>query len=177
MPISKFYKKDLKENKHKSPYPREKGERERSSLSSKVNVESKSFRGSQRRKSIGVQPSEAKVIKRPEKRKSNTQFIKPGILSQSFQQRNIFNSKNRPIPKLDPIRQKTHNIFFENLGFASIPGYTEGIQKLNQDCIFVEDGIHTSPNLSLLAVYDGHGMFGNKVSKHLSLHTKRKIFY
>ncbi len=49
----------------------------------------------------------------------------------------------------------------------TMAGYSEGKAKTNQDAIYVHTAIKDSTNASIFAVFDGHGMFGHKVSGFL----------
>lgn len=89
--------------------------------------------------------------------------------------------RSKKIPSLTPIKDMTFGPFFNHIGAKSIPGYAKGIRKLNQDTFLISESISDEPELALLAVYDGHGMFGNRVSNFLKRKTKgiktlKKIF-
>lgn len=49
----------------------------------------------------------------------------------------------------------------------TIPGFSEGKTKTNQDTIYVNGNIKGAKNCSLFAAFDGHGALGHKVSQYL----------
>ena len=54
-----------------------------------------------------------------------------------------------------------------SLASRSLAGMAEGFSKLNQDSIFVKINLLGNPDICLLAVFDGHGMEGHRVSGFL----------
>lgn len=64
----------------------------------------------------------------------------------------------------------------------SMPGYSEGKTKTNQDMVFVDTKVKGDASCGLFAVFDGHGSLGHKVSSFLkaslqgrSLKSNRRI--
>ena len=49
----------------------------------------------------------------------------------------------------------------------SIPGYSDGKTKTNQDMVYMNQNIKNAQNCALFAVFDGHGLQGHKVSQNL----------
>lgn len=49
----------------------------------------------------------------------------------------------------------------------TVPGFSEGKTKTNQDTIYVNGNIKGAKNCSLFAAFDGHGGLGHKVSQYL----------
>lgn len=69
-------------------------------------------------------------------------------------------------------------VSYKNIcGFAlrTVPGKKNGARKINQDSAFYEGKVLGYENLSLYAVFDGHGPVGHKVSKYLSRNLLGKI--
>ena len=53
------------------------------------------------------------------------------------------------------------------VGWATLAGRSDGKAKINQDSFFVDTSIEGWPGISLVAVFDGHGLQGNRVSNFL----------
>ena len=49
----------------------------------------------------------------------------------------------------------------------SVPGYSDGKTKTNQDTVYVNINVKNFPNCALFGVFDGHGLQGHKVSQNL----------
>lgn len=58
------------------------------------------------------------------------------------------------------------------VGAASIPGFSEGVQKINQDSYLVETLEINGEEASIIAVLDGHGVVGHRVSNFLRMNIK-----
>lgn len=53
------------------------------------------------------------------------------------------------------------------VGWGTLAGRSDGKAKINQDSFFVDTSIEGWPGISLIAVFDGHGLQGNRVSNFL----------
>lgn len=53
------------------------------------------------------------------------------------------------------------------VGWGTLAGRSDGKAKVNQDSFFVDTSIEGWPGISLVAVFDGHGLQGNRVSNFL----------
>ena len=49
----------------------------------------------------------------------------------------------------------------------SIPGSHKGVEKINQDCSLILPNINDCKNVKLFGVFDGHGIYGDKISKEV----------
>lgn len=62
----------------------------------------------------------------------------------------------------------------ESVGFHSSAGRSDGRVKTNQDCFLIDSAVRGDARRALLAVFDGHGMQGHKVSNFL-VHNLREV--
>lgn len=79
--------------------------------------------------------------------------------------------------KMFQMRKSLAKDVFSSLGYKSIAGMSEGVAKLNQDCIYVDSRVLQDPNVCLLGVMDGHGMQGHRVSGFLRLNVDSNIAF
>lgn len=68
-----------------------------------------------------------------------------------------------PEKSLDP----TLNVTFKEYYYMTMPGFSDGRVKTNQDAFYINISIKNSNQCSLYAVFDGHGPLGHKVSEFL----------
>ncbi len=66
-------------------------------------------------------------------------------------------------PKKDPFINETFTEYY----YQTMPGFSDGRTKTNQDSFYVNISVHQSTKCSLYAVFDGHGPLGHKVSDFL----------
>lgn len=59
------------------------------------------------------------------------------------------------------------NITFKEYYFQTMPGFSDGRTKTNQDAYYINFAIRGSTQSSLFAVFDGHGPQGHRVSDFL----------
>ena len=63
----------------------------------------------------------------------------------------------------------------------SIPGSHKGMEKVNQDCSLILPNINDCKNVKLFGIFDGHGTYGDKISKEIceyfSLYFNNKSLY
>ena len=72
------------------------------------------------------------------------------------------------------VRREVINDIFVSLASRTMAGMSDGYSKLNQDSIFVKISFFDDPNICLLAVFDGHGLEGHRVSGFLKLNVASK---
>ena len=63
----------------------------------------------------------------------------------------------------------------ESIGYHSMAGRSDGRMKTNQDSFFIDTSINGDPQRALMAVFDGHGLQGHRISSYL-VHNLRDIF-
>jgi hypothetical protein len=103
-------------------------------------------------------------------------------LRSGLKARSVERDKQREpvIKKTKDLSPTTHNgvtqvastRVFSAVGVSSIAGRSEGKPKTNQDAYFIDTDLHDDPDLPLLAVFDGHGLSGHKVSQFLASNLK-----
>ncbi len=59
------------------------------------------------------------------------------------------------------------NVTFKEYYFQTMPGFSDGRTKTNQDAFYINFAIKGSIQSSLFAVFDGHGPQGHRVSDFL----------
>ena len=64
-------------------------------------------------------------------------------------------------------KKDTANKTFIEYYFQTHPGFSDGRTKTNQDAIFIQVDFEQTDELSVFAVFDGHGTLGHKVSEFL----------
>lgn len=90
----------------------------------------------------------------------------------SNQKSGILFKQNRIFKKRKPLTTEVFNSF----GYKTVGGMSEGVSKLNQDSIYLESSVMQNPYICLMAVMDGHGMQGHRVSGFLRLNINSKFF-
>lgn len=73
----------------------------------------------------------------------------------------------KPIKELSEKTSGSGSTVFQTQFSKTVPGYSDGKTKTNQDTVYVNCSIKGSQNCALFAVFDGHGMQGHKVSQML----------
>ena len=63
---------------------------------------------------------------------------------------------------------------FKTLGSRTNAGMNEGISKINQDSLFINTSVRGDSRMVLIAVFDGHGDEGHRVSGLLKMNTNCK---
>ena len=77
--------------------------------------------------------------------------------------------------RIEPVRRvsmdnpplEVVNRTFVEYYFQTYPGYSDGRTKTNQDSVYINIDFKMAENLSVFAVFDGHGTLGHKVSDYL----------
>jgi len=69
----------------------------------------------------------------------------------------------------------TDNNTFQEYYYQSVSGYSKGKIKTNQDAVMIYVDSPLGPNASLLAVFDGHGTSGHRISDFLRQHISGRL--
>lgn len=83
---------------------------------------------------------------------------------------NKFEKQVKALPKSTSkqVEEKTSKTtVFLKFHSKTMPGYSDGKIKTNQDTVYCNGHVKESKNCALFAAFDGHGMQGHKVSQYL----------
>lgn len=83
--------------------------------------------------------------------------------------------KSEEIKKTLKEKNLSSDKIFANYGVKSQAGMMNGVSKINQDSYFIETKLLGVENLAILAVFDGHGNNGHRVSGFLRSRLRSKI--
>lgn len=100
----------------------------------------------------------------------------------SAPQKGVFNVVHKPKPLQSPtpanglIGLDGAEDKLGRVGWGTLAGRSDGKAKVNQDSFFVDTSVEGWPGISLVAVFDGHGLQGNRVSNFLISNIKGKLY-
>jgi serine/threonine protein phosphatase PrpC len=101
------------------------------------------------------------------KSKSSSEFTP--LMSSTVKDEPITPAKEAETKNPVPEKKKDSlvNQTFKEYYFQTMPGFSDGKTKTNQDTFYVNMSVQNSTQCSLYAVFDGHGPLGHKVSEFL----------
>lgn len=122
---------------------------------------------------IEIKTNQKKFLKKTPKKSNDPNELKKS--KQSIEKKVFDENSKKDIRENLKKKHLSSDIIFANYEVKSQAGMMNGVSKINQDSYFIETKLFGIENLAIMAVFDGHGNNGHRVSGFLRAKLRSKL--